>query len=475
MKTKLIAGCMAAVIAAGCLTYAAYDSGDVRAAYAATVDDLTFHLEDSYAYLAGCKTSASGELTVPAEYQGVPVTRVGTSYAPFANCYDLTKIILPDSITSIWSSSFSHAERLRSINIPGGVSDIPSRCFEYCFSLTDVQISEGVLHIADGAFYGCTSLRSIEFPASITRIGSSVFRDCSLENVTIINRDAIINPLGGKVNQITGYSGSTAETYAKENKIDFMDIQTGEVVPGTITTTTRPYQGTTTTTRPYQETTATTTKAYYATTTAKASISMQKSMLKFDVNGNGSVNIADAVLLARLVSEDSSAPYPKYGNPDVNGDGVLTVEDIRIVLNALRPFSVQIGNASAKPGAKVTVPVQIYGDKGTAGGQVYISYDSRLTPVSVTAGDAYAASIHSESAYYPIYIGWSTNDGMEQTAKDGAVLAYLEFTVDANIRQTEYLAVSVMNAAGQNSTRFSDSDGYVYSANCGSGFVTVTP
>lgn len=202
---------------------------------------------------------------------------------------------------------------------------------------------------------------------------------------------------------------------------------------------------------------------------------MPKSMVKYDVNGNGAVNIADAVLLARLVSEDSSAPYPKYGNPDVNSDGVLTVEDIRIVLNALRPFSVQIGNAASKPGAKVTVPVQIYGDKGTAGGQVYISYDSRLTPVSVTAGDAYAASIHSESAYYPIYIGWSTNDGMEQTAKDGAVLAYLEFTVDANIRQTEYLAVSVMNTAGQNSTRFSDSDGYVYSANCGSGFVTVTP
>ena len=198
-------------------------------------------------------------------------------------------------------------------------------------------------------------------------------------------------------------------------------------------------------------------------------------MLKYDVNGNGAVNIADAVLLARLVSEDSSAPYPKYGNPDVNSDGVLTVEDITIVLNALRPFSVQIGNAAAKPGAKVTVPVQIYGDKGTAGGQVYISYDSRLTPVSVTAGDAYAASIHSESAYYPIYIGWSTNDGMEQTAKDGAVLAYLEFTVDANIRQTEYLAVSVLNTAGQNSTRFSDSDGYVYSANCGSGFVTVIP
>ena len=329
------------------------------------------------------------------------------------------------------------------------------------------------------AFYNCDSLELV-IPYTVEETVLSSF---SVESLTIYDSSVVL--YGISANTIYGYSGSTAETYAKQNGIAFIALE-GE--PPVLTTAMPVVQGSTTrntstqpavTTWPMADgSTARNTTIRFATTTARATTmakNMPKSMVKYDVNGNGAVNIADAVLLARLVSEDSSAPYPKYGNPDVNSDGVLTVEDIRIVLNALRPFSVQIGNAAAKPGAKVTVPVQIYGDKGTAGGQVYISYDSRLTPVSVTAGDAYAASIHAESAYYPIYIGWSTNDGMEQTAKDGAVLAYLEFTVDANIRQTEYLAVSVMNTAGQNSTRFSDSDGYVFSANCGSGFVTVTP
>ncbi len=460
MKTKLIAGCMAAVVAAGCLTYAAYDSGDVRAAYAATVDDLTITVYSDSATVAKCSPDAEGEVVIPSEYAGVPVTMIASG--AFSGCEGITSVTVPDTIKSLPSGCFRNCTGLTSVKLPDTITSIPYSCFEGYRSLASINIPVGVKEIGWNAFEGCTALKELVIPYTVEEIGHYAFSGCSFDSVTIRNPYVYFDNF--QANTIYGYPGSTAETYAKANGITFIALE-GE--PQVVTTT-----GTTTAPR-YRETTTTNNYRPAATTTLKNSV--QKSMLKYDVNGNGAVNIADAVLLARLVSEDSSAPYPKYGNPDVNSDGVLTVEDITIVLNALRPFSVQIGNAAAKPGAKVTVPVQIYGDKGTAGGQVYISYDSRLTPVSVTAGDAYAASIHSESAYYPIYIGWSTNDGMEQTAKDGAVLAYLEFTVDANIRQTEYLAVSVLNTAGQNSTRFSDSDGYVYSANCGSGFVTVIP
>ena len=47
---------------------------------AASVDDLTFQLNSdgqSY-YVSGCSASASGEIVIPATYNGLPVTSIGT-------------------------------------------------------------------------------------------------------------------------------------------------------------------------------------------------------------------------------------------------------------------------------------------------------------------------------------------------------------------------------------------------------------
>ena len=75
-----------------------------------------------------------------------------------------------------------------------------------CGSLASITIPNGVAEIGECAFAYCGSLVSITIPRSVTTIGSDVF--ISSPNVTIY-----------------GYSVSTAETYANENDIPFVDLE----------------------------------------------------------------------------------------------------------------------------------------------------------------------------------------------------------------------------------------------------------
>ena len=52
-----------------------------------------------------------------------------------------------------------------------------------------------------------------------------------------------------------------------------------------------------------------------------------------DVDGNGSIETADAVLLARILAEDISVP--EYANDDLNRDGILTLRDLNFLLRYL--------------------------------------------------------------------------------------------------------------------------------------------
>ena len=57
--------------------------------------------------------------------------------------------------------------------------------FDQCFSLTTVTIPDSVTHICEEAFRSCNSLESIELPASLVYIGPSAFNGCSsLRNIS---------------------------------------------------------------------------------------------------------------------------------------------------------------------------------------------------------------------------------------------------------------------------------------------------
>ena len=148
-------------------------------AQAANTDDLYFVLsndKESYS-VTGCKYSASGELVIPAIYNGKPVTQICN--IAFRNCDSLTSVSIPDSVSSIGECAFQFCDNLTSVNIPYNVTEIHSAAFEECTSLTSITIPDSVTTIGDYAFFNCTSLTSITIPESVTTIGSSAFRNCT--------------------------------------------------------------------------------------------------------------------------------------------------------------------------------------------------------------------------------------------------------------------------------------------------------
>ena len=116
---------------------------------------------------------------------GTGITSFGNTYA-FHNCYSLTSITIPNTITSIGTYAFNHCYSLTSITIPSGVTSINTSDFYYCYSLNNISIPSTVTSTGDYVFYGCYSLTSITIPSNITSIGSYIFSNCcSLVSITI--------------------------------------------------------------------------------------------------------------------------------------------------------------------------------------------------------------------------------------------------------------------------------------------------
>lgn len=148
-------------------------------------DELRFaELEDGTYEVVGINTKGAKELTIPSEYNGKPVTAIGSG--ALRGCEKLKEITLPSTLKYIDSWAFKGCEDLESIVIPEGVTEIGRGAFSGCASLESVTIPESVTFIGDSAFYGCTSLRSIALPSGITAIGDSAFYLCSaLTEITI--------------------------------------------------------------------------------------------------------------------------------------------------------------------------------------------------------------------------------------------------------------------------------------------------
>lgn len=132
------------------------------------------------------------------------------SESMFYNCSSLESVNLPNSLTTIESCAFIDCSKLANINIPDGVNYIGSSAFASCSSLTNITIPYGVTYINNDAFYACESLNSVIIYNKECEIYSDEYSKNGLENADVIY----------------GFVNSTAQEFAKENDIEFIDIMT---------------------------------------------------------------------------------------------------------------------------------------------------------------------------------------------------------------------------------------------------------
>ena len=150
-------------------------------AYDVEVDGIYYNLaKKNLAFVTAGDVKYAGEIVIP---ESIVVneenyTVKGIQERAFSDCYSLTSVTIPSSVTSIGSETFTGCSALTSVTIPSSVTSIGFAAFNSCSGLTSVTIPSSVTNIGDGAFNSCSGLTSVTIPNSVTSIGYSAFSYC---------------------------------------------------------------------------------------------------------------------------------------------------------------------------------------------------------------------------------------------------------------------------------------------------------
>lgn len=136
------------------------------------IEVITYKLQATYSDSSTLNVECDGSSTLlksqtkPSGYTasamtdaiiGDCVTTIGDSYyytqAPFTNCYSLSSVTIPSSVTTIERYAFYGCSGLTSITIPSGVTSIGEGAFSWCSGLTAIYVEPTTPPALYGSFW----------------------------------------------------------------------------------------------------------------------------------------------------------------------------------------------------------------------------------------------------------------------------------------------------------------------------------
>ncbi|MDO4615926.1 MAG: leucine-rich repeat protein [Lachnospiraceae bacterium] len=173
----------------------------------------------------GC-TSLQGTLRLPRKLRKLPA-------AAFFMCVGLQEIRNLEELSElevIGEGAFFHCTSLKGkLYLPVNLSLIEDGAFDSCVGITGLYFSKtgNLKRLGNGCFNNCRGLTgTLHIPVGMESVGMGCFNDCGYHTCIVHNRTCDLQ--AGFVNRdvtIVGFSGSTAEQYAKQFGNPFRELQ----------------------------------------------------------------------------------------------------------------------------------------------------------------------------------------------------------------------------------------------------------
>lgn len=103
----------------------------------------------------------------------------------FRGFYNLTSVVLPESVKKVGKSTFEQCRSLESIDLSGVTELDTENLFTNCYSLKSVILPDNLTEIGPYMFSNCKSLVSLTIPQSVTVIGEKAFSQCAIETIVL--------------------------------------------------------------------------------------------------------------------------------------------------------------------------------------------------------------------------------------------------------------------------------------------------
>lgn len=163
----------------------------------------------------------------------IPEGVVSIGEGAFEYCTSVTTLKLPKSLKYIAPYAFFSCRSLTQINLSGtSVQTIGEYAFKLCEKVTKVMLPNTVEKLGMGVFSYNTSLTDVTLPYSVRSVAKNAFLNCKvMTKATILNSECVfgdrvfdITDLKNKAFTISGYSNSTANTYANNKSYKFVPL-----------------------------------------------------------------------------------------------------------------------------------------------------------------------------------------------------------------------------------------------------------
>jgi len=136
---------------------------------------------DSESYVIMEYNGTEENITIPSEYDGKTISRVG-SFAFYANS-TIKTLIINSNIKSIGGLCFGACINLVSVTFTeGGECDIGKCAFRGCEKLSALDLS-GALRLRGSCFAWCTGLKEVTCPKNVVYFGHNIFYNCNIKLV----------------------------------------------------------------------------------------------------------------------------------------------------------------------------------------------------------------------------------------------------------------------------------------------------